>query len=239
MITLYKYRPFNDHLRPVIIAQKIWFPARAKLNDPEDLLLNLINDVDADTYRQYLLKRAEVESWSGKLLKYNLKKAFAKRGDLTSAARRKIAQSQTLLQKHFDSLGILSLSELEDSPVLWERYGDQEKGVCMVFKLELSEHLLKVVYETPRPQPRLSTLLLSADADKELIRVLNTKTTKWSDESEWRYFVRNGNTEFEFLGVVETIRLGKKMPDANRQTVVEWAKAAGRTIHVVPQPDVA
>ena len=232
MITLYKYRPFNDHLRPVIINQRIWFPARAKLNDPEDLLLNLVNDVDADTYRQYLLKKAEVESWPGKHLKYNLKKAFAASGDLTPLARKKIAQSEALLQKHFDSLGILSLSELEDSPVLWERYGDQEKGVCMVFKLELSEHLLKVTYETPRPQPKLSTLLLSAYADKELIRILNTKTTKWSNESEWRYFVRNGNTEFEFLGAMEMIRLGKKTPDANRQTVVEWVKVAGRPIHI-------
>ena len=163
-------------------------------------MLNLVNDVDADTYRQYLLKRAEVESWPGKHVKYNLKKAFTRNGALSSAALRKIDQSQALLQKHFDSPGILSLSELEDSPVLWERYGDEGKGVCFVFRLELSEHLLKVTYETPRPEPRLSTLLLSPDADKELIRVLKTKTTKWSDESEWRYFVRNGNTEFASSG---------------------------------------
>jgi len=232
MITLYKYGPFNDHLKPVIISQKIWFPARDRLNDPEDLLLNLINDVDADTYRQYLLKRAEEESWPGKHRKYNLKKAFTVRGDLTSAARKKIDQSQALLQKRFDSLGILSLSELEDSPLLWKRYGDQEKGVCLVFKLELSEYLLKVTYETPRPQPSLSMLLLIPDAEKELIRVLKTKNSKHSDESEWRYFVKNGNTEFEFLGVVQTIRLGKKMSGANRQIVVDWVKAAGREINI-------
>jgi len=232
MTKLYKYRPFSDHVRPVIVSQKIWFPARAKLNDPEDLLLTLVNDVDADTYRQYLLKRAEVESWPSKHLKYNLKKAFTSKGTLSSAAVKKLAESQTLLQKHFDSLGILSLSELEDSPVLWERYGDHERGVCLVFKLELSEHLLKVAYETPRPQLKLSTLLLSPDADKELIRILNTKTTKWDDESEWRYLVKNGNTEFEFLGAIETIRLGKKMHDPNRQVIAEWVKAAGRPINI-------
>jgi hypothetical protein len=232
MITLYKYRRFNDHLRPVIVSQKIWFPTRARLNDPEDLLLNLVNDVDAATYRQYLLKRAEVESWPSKHLKYNIKKAFTTNGVLTSAAVIKIAQSQGLLQKQFDSLGILSLTELEDSSMLWERYGDQGKGVFLVFKLELSEHLLKVTYETPRPQPKLSTLLLNPDADKELIGVLKTKTTKWGDESEWRYFVRNGNTEFEFLGAIETIRLGKKMLDPNREIVSKWVKAAGRPINI-------
>jgi len=76
MITLYKYRPFNDLLMPMIISQKIWFPSRAKLNDPEDLLIELINDVDAEIYRQYLIGRAERESWQNKLLKYSLKKAF-------------------------------------------------------------------------------------------------------------------------------------------------------------------
>jgi len=194
--------------------------------------VNLINDVDAEVYRQYLLKRAELESWPSKHLNYNLKRAFTTSGDLTPAARRKIAKSQTLLQIQFDRLGILSLSEDKDSPILWERYGDREKGVCIVFKLKESGHLLKVKYESPRPQLRLSALLLNVDADQELIKVLRIKTTKWSNESEWRYFVKNGNTEFYFLGVVETIRLGKKMSDANRRTIVEWVAVTKRPINI-------
>jgi hypothetical protein len=228
MITLYKYRPFNDHLKPVIMSQKIWFPTRAKLNDPEDLELNLVEDVDAELYHQFLLKKADQESWPRKHLKYNLKKSFTAKGDLTSQAKRKIASSKAVLQKHFDSLGILSLSEKGNDPVLWERYGDKDKGVCLVFKLELSEYLLRVKYETPRPQPKLSVLMLSADADQELIKVLGTKTTKWSDELEWRLFVSNGNTEISFHGKIAAIRLGKKMFDANRQTIAQWVAAAGQ-----------
>jgi len=232
MITLYKYRPFNDNLKPVIMSQKIWFPARAKLKDPEDLELKLVEDVDVEVYHQFLLKKADQESWPRKHLKYNLKKGFSPKGDLTSEAKRKIASSQAVLQKHFDGLGILSLSDKENDPVLWERYGDKDKGVCIVFKMEPSEYLLRVEYETPRPQPKLSVLLLSADADQELIKVLRTKTTKWSDESEWRYFVRNGNTEFSFLGKIAAIRLGKKMLDANRQTIAQWVAAAGQPIGI-------
>jgi hypothetical protein len=228
MITLYKYRPFNDHLKPVIMSQKIWFPTRAKLNDPEDLELKLVEDVDAGVYRKFLLKKADQESWLRKHLKYNLKKGFTPKGDLTSEAKRKIASSQAVLQNHFDSLGILSLSDKENDPVLWEKYGDKDKGVCIVFKMELSEYLLRVKYESRRPLPKLSVLLLSADADQELIKVLRTKTTKWSDESEWRYFVRNGNTESSFLGKIAAIRLGKKMLDANRQTIAQWIAAAGQ-----------
>ena len=232
MITLYKYRPVNNHLKTVIISQKIWFPTRARLNDSEDLELKLVDDVDADVYRQFLMRKAHQESWPSKHLKYNLKIGFTRKGDLTSEAKRKIAASQAVLQKHFDGLGILSLTDKKDSPVLWQRYGDQEKGVCIVFKMELSEHLLRVEYETPRPQPKLSVLLLSADAEQELIKVLRTKTTKWGDESEWRYFVKKGNTEFSFLGTIASIKLGKKMIDANQQRITEWVAAAKRPIHI-------
>lgn len=232
MITLYKYRPFNEHLKPIIISQKIWFPTRARLNDPEDLQLHLINDVDPEAYRQFLLRKADQESWPSKHLKYNLKKGFTSKGDLSPEAKRQIASSQAVVQKHFDGLGILSLSEREDSPLLWERYGDQERGVCIVFKMELSEYLVKVEYETPRPQPKLSQLLSSADAHRELNSTLKTKTTKWSDESEWRYFVRNGNTEFTFLGTIDAIKLGRTMLDANRQTIAQWVAAAKQPIHI-------
>lgn len=232
MITLCKYRPVNDHLKPVIVSQKIWYPTRAQLNDSEDLALKLAEDVNADVYHQFLIKRAHQESWPTKLLKYNLKKGFTRKGDVTSEAKRKIASSQAIIQKQFDRIGILSLSDKKDSPVLWERYGDQEKGVCIVFKMEFSEHLLRVEYETPRPQPKLSTLLLSSDADQELVKVLRTKSTKWSDESEWRYFVKNGNTEFSFLGSIESIRLGRKMTDTNRQRITEWVAAAKLPIHI-------
>ncbi|KAF0220556.1 MAG: hypothetical protein FD174_1210 [Geobacteraceae bacterium] len=230
MITLYKYRPFNDFLKPIILSQKIWFPTRARLNDPEDLQLNLINDVDAEIYRQHLISRAEEISMPRKLLKYNLKRGFAANGEISAEAKKKIGRSQTILQQQFDSLGILSLSDAKNSSVLWERYGDQEKGVCISFRMEVTETLVKVEYETPRPQLRLSELLLCPHADKVLIKILKTKTTKWSEESEWRYFLKKGNNEFPFLGAIETIMLGKKMSDANRQIIAHWVAAANRPI---------
>jgi hypothetical protein len=90
MIRLYKYRPFNNHLRPIIISQKIWFPTRARLNDPEDLELSVINDVDAEAYRRFLEKEAESESWPRKALKANLKRALTAKGALTPKAQKKI-----------------------------------------------------------------------------------------------------------------------------------------------------
>jgi hypothetical protein len=47
--------------------------------------------------------------------------ALAHHADSPSLSRRQAPMKQ------FDGLGILFLSEGEDSPLLWERYGDQER----------------------------------------------------------------------------------------------------------------
>ena len=206
---------------------------RAKLNDPEDLELKLIEDVNEEGYRQFLLRKAEQESWPKKDLKYNLKKGFTSKGYLSNEAKNKIANSRAVVQKYFDSIGILSLSDKEDDSVLWERYGDNKKGVCIVFEMEASEYLIQVRYRTPRPQLSLSRLLLSVDAERELMEVLRTKTTKWKAESEWRYFVKNGNTELSFLGKIVAIRNGKKMSNKNRQAVAQWVTSSGQDIRIV------
>lgn len=232
MTILYKYRPFDDYLKPVILTQKIWFPTRLGLNDPEDLQLKLVEDIDAQTYRQFLLKKAARESWPAELLHYNLENLFAPNGDLTTEATRRIASSKVQLQKYLDVLGILSLSDKDNAPILWDRYANEAQGVCLVFHMQPSEYLLKVKYETPRPQPKLSVLLLSDRADQEVMRVLGTKTEQWSDESEWRCFVRNGNELVPFLGRLAAIRLGKKMLDANRQTLAQWVAAARQPIAI-------
>jgi hypothetical protein len=233
MITLYKYRPFNSYLKPIIESQKIFFPARDKLNDSEDLKLELIEDVDEEVYRQFLLKKSEQESWPKKHLKYNLKKGFNVKGELSKGAKKKIDNSQASIQKYFDSVGILSLSEKEDNPLLWERYGDNEKGVCIIFEMEMSEYITRVKYETPRPQPRLSKLLLSSNAEKDLREVLRTKTTIWEAEAEWRYFAKNGNTELTFLGTVAAIRFGRKMSDSNKQIIKNWIVTSGYRINII------
>lgn len=237
MITLYKYRPFNDHLKPIIISQKIWFPTRSRLNDPEDLALSVINNIDAEAYRRYLEKEAESKLWSRKALKANLKRAFTAKGTLAPQARKRIGDAQDKMQKYLNGIGILSLSEVEDSPLLWERYGDRGQGVCIVFELEQSETLHKVEYKTPRPQFSLSELLLcdnipSDNAVKKFSEGLRTKDTKWRDECEWRFFLQHGNAEFTVPGAIKAIWLGRKALDTSRQTMTQWVAEAGQPIQI-------
>ncbi len=212
----------------------MWFPTRANLNDQEDLKLNLVNGMDVKVYRQFLLRLAGNKSLSCKDLKYNLRSLIPKRV-LSCEAKRKIANSKAVLQKYLDGLGILSLSDRENDPLLWKTYGDKGAGVCIILKMECSEYLLKVEYKTPRPELKLSELLLSADAKGEIIKVLKTKTKKWAYESEWRCFVPNGNKEVlipEIHGKIDAIKLGENMRDAEREMILKWLKTAQRQIRI-------
>ncbi|TAL17711.1 DUF2971 domain-containing protein [bacterium] len=234
MITLYKYRPFNEFLKPIIKSQKIFFPARAKLNDPEDLKVNLINDVDEDIYRNFLLQRARQELWPRQRLRYELKKCLTAQG-LSKLAIKKIENTQRVMQNYLDTLGILSLTKAKDSPELWKEYADEGKGVCIVFHLpEKNEYLFEVKYEDQRPQLLLSKLMLSPDAESEMMKVLYTKTkAKFEHEAEWRYFLKNGNSEFPFIGAVESIILGKNMPTKHKETIQGWIADAPTPIRVI------
>jgi len=234
---LYKYRPFNDYLKPIIVSQRIWFPTRSRLNDPDDLELRVVNDVDAEVYQRYFEQEAESNSWPRKVLKANLKRAFTAKGTLTPKARKRIGEAQAKMQKYLNGIGILSLSELADSPLLWERYGDQGHGVCITFELGQSEKLHKVQYKTPRPQFSLSELLfcdnVSSDKTvKEFSQGLSTKNMKWCDECEWRFFLQHGNAEFAVPGVVKEICLGRRILNTNRQTITQWVVEAGQPIQI-------
>ncbi|RJR46518.1 MAG: DUF2971 domain-containing protein [Deltaproteobacteria bacterium] len=216
---LYKYRPINEYVEPILTSNKIWFPKRKTLNDPEDLLIEIENDITVETYREFLINKSLEAQRPKKFLRANFKQAFDRNG-LTHAAKRKINLALKKMQANFDRLGILSLSENADDEILWDEYAEKKKGVCLEFELPHSEYLLKVLYVETRPKLKLSELLFDNDSEKMLIEVLRTKTMKWSHENEWRYFIKQGNVEFSFMGSITGIRFGIMTELKNKQKII-------------------
>lgn len=98
-------------------------------------------------------------------------------------------------EKMFENLdkfaGVLCLSEVPDSNLMWATYGSEHKGVCFGFdtktpyfnrrKSETDElrHLVKVDYLPERAQVQL----LEEETGH---KILYSKTEAWSAEREWR-----------------------------------------------------
>ncbi len=217
---LYKYRPIDIYLNDIFTEKKIWFPNRLILNDPEDLLLTVVNDVNTDVYKEFILSKSKKEKWPKRRLRYNLQQISGNNG-LSNAAKEQVGLALRETQVYLDGIGILSLSEDADNEILWFRYGDEGKGICLEFELNQSEHLLKVIYAESRPKLKLSDLMISEDAEKIFKDVLRTKTSKWINENEWRYFAREGNTKFNFLGYITGIRFGRMASQEDKCRIME------------------
>lgn len=119
-------------------------------------------------------------------------------------------------KKAVKEVGIFSLSSEIDNQLLWAHYADESRGIAIGFcvtsdsRLSNSEHCFKVEYSDdilekrdkrfnqqvsfylehddnlPRKM-RLSNTIKIPLSDPFFQRVISTKPTAWSYESEWRY----------------------------------------------------
>jgi hypothetical protein len=231
-VRLYKYRPINEYLKNIFLKNTIWFPKRNTLNDPEDILLTVTNDVDTEVYKMFLKMKAKKENWSQYFLRNSYKHAFTGKS-LSKDAILKIDGALRSVQRYFDMIGVLSLSEDENSAILWERYADNHKGVCIGFELNENELLLQVTYHEVRPRLSLSDLLIKENAINIMIDVLRTKTKTWTDEKEWRYFIENGDVEHNYLGTIKTVRFGNYCRDHDVNLVKQIINNSGQEIEVI------
>lgn len=135
----------------------------------------------------------------------------AKRLILKSAKRtianinKKECSIESLREKHMDSLdnyfndiGVLSLSNNCDIPLMWSHYTDSHKGFCIGFDEEHDffdkfepafgiEKINKVYYSENRPFLELRTDKANLDdIKKKNINILCTKSKHWDYENEFR-----------------------------------------------------
>ena len=65
-----------------------------------------------------------------------------------------------------------------------------------------------------------------------IVEVLRTKTMKWNDEEEWRYFIKKGNVEFPFLGNITGVKFGKMAIQSNKDMIVRLIDSSGNRIKI-------
>jgi hypothetical protein len=104
------------------------------------------------------------------------------------------------------SVGILSLTEVPDDPIMWAHYAESHRGILVGFD---EKHvffnrrrsgndecyfLRKVVYADVPPAPSIPALEVNA--------IFATKGTKWAYEREWRMLapLRDSSRRLEVAG---------------------------------------
>lgn len=190
------------------------------LLDDRDDIQKLVPDIDT----------APLINWLGsipeKLNEPQIRLQFIKLFSLAHDARR--------------DMGICSLSELNDSAEMWHDYANDSKGYCIEYDIRNYENevlLFPVIYQDNRETNITINILGSfigqmiygmsngqMMVDKsQFIRLFLTKDLKWKHQKEWRLI---GDANYHLPApTVNTIYLGKNMPDWDKQQMIDYCKA--------------
>jgi Flp pilus assembly protein TadD len=148
------------------------------------------------------------------------------------------------LDDQLNAVGIFSLSELADHPLLWAHYTEDHKGLCIGFEAAETHsayvgRLLKVTYSDTVPkmedgfQQRLTIALDDrgrlratseiAFSDPVVQAAIRTKSTHWSYEQEWRCVAEVAG-DYPWPGRLVEVVFGLRCPQERRDFYRSLAK---------------
>ncbi len=207
---LFKYRSIAEHSRKytsrIITNARIYYAAPKQLNDPFDCQFCVTMD-GAPLNAFGLSKRDEI-------------KAFAEK---------------RLWDETNKNVSVLSLSELNDNPLMWSHYSDSHAGICLELTFKTCEELHQVRYSEVRPQMFFADVR-KQDRDKEryhnsIISTLTTKASNWAYEREWRCIDFGGPGERPMPdGMLSGIIFGCRTSEIDREAVRDWVRSACRSV---------
>jgi len=254
---LYKYRSLrvvrgtrsvrNKKLIESILSQAIWMPNPESFNDPFDCNVRPISlghifeerhskEIDEllkypEQYARKVVQQKRRKSTIDYETTLEIISAITKlnnENDFEGYSRDNLMnQLWEQVKAKIGTLGVLSLSEIPDHPLLWSHYADQHQGFCIEFertknnKLGDPKSTFPVRYSNKYPRITMDELFLQIPNDSELDHtfigsVLLTKSECWSYESEWRMIGIGNNILTRYPGKISAIIFGLRMPLADR-----------------------
>lgn len=270
---VHKYRRDADTTASIFTSKKVWLSTPAALNDPFESELHTI-PTESRTANVAVMKQAQLTGFllnarrnkqTGnfyglsrneicKLLEQfekfqNFDEAYANFSDFIT---QRIGNPPSDPEKVFSQLpcqmaavGIFSLSEIPDNPLMWAHYADDHKGLCLGFEvvdgsaLADEKRCLKVEYSDFPPQfgegfthelsislddqGRLKSASRIAFSDPVVQAAISTKGCEWEYEREWRY-VEPTAGEFDWPGPIVEITFGLRCPQDRRDYYLKLAQ---------------
>jgi len=217
---LYKYKRFDEYSLRMLLNNEIWFSKPSSFNDPFDCALNPASPKTSEDNRHQLFEiidrlcsPEESKIKKDKILLENKGKETLK------------VQDEKVLEyfEEAKDIGILSLSEKNDSILMWSHYADNHEGFCIEFAREdnaqniLSHHMCRPVqYVTNYPNLNRVTHL-------EEVNVY-TKAKEWEYEAEWRLVSKEGNVLIPMSAQITGIIFGLKACDESIKTIKNTLK---------------
>ena len=228
----YRYRsidgPAQARTQRIIETGLHYFAAPTFFNDPFDCRPNFAFDSDENTVRKYLhgmwARRAPQMGEEDRRQEVD--------AILQDPARDpRIPENNNLFAAAYDALvtaqiGVLCLSETNDSILMWSHYADCHRGVCLAYDTNDKFFVNAQPVQYQRERPRVDPIVQSEE--QMLDNAIFTKSDAWAYEKEWRILhYQHGPGERQSPhACLKAVILGVAVSSTNRRLVEAWAKSS-------------
>lgn len=212
--SLFKYMPWPGFARETLLEQRIWYSSMSAFNDPFEGIYDIKDDISMHAAIALAAKVKADCHWD-EVEEYIRSRVLHPRHDslvLSNEFKLLVKQRVEAARDQIRSLGVLSLSMVPDSILLWSHYADEHKGICIEFERNIDEDsgILEksrpVIYSDMYPTPSVDQLVLDPRALTN--KVVYTKSHHWAYEKEWRLWKDKGNQKHPLPGPVKSVILG-------------------------------
>ncbi|MBR5340548.1 MAG: DUF2971 domain-containing protein [Erysipelotrichaceae bacterium] len=236
---LYKYCPVNEYYLQDINEDKLFISPIEYLDDQFEAKLSLRYD-----FSQYY---------------ENLKTFLKQFPDISHLINddenpeKSAYDLSSLLFKTRKEYGICSLSETNDSQIMWQMYGNSYRGICIEYDIagwndnKTKANILPVSYVAEKDSDPLKLLKdviiqrITKKKDEQIRHYVNawvadlftTKNEEWSLQKEWRILGKAGTL---IDGPeISAIIIGNMIEDSDRKTISDICRSRNITLYEVTE----
>src|SRR5262245_34620570 len=222
-IPLYKYqacpeddRVRNEWVRQILVEHKLFFPSRLSFNDPFDCVVPSFQEIPGTILKRFVEEFVERKfSTATEAEKVQMISKSMSVNSLEGMRRD--------LQEVVDRAGVLCFSRVRDDILMWAHYADKHRGLCLEF--DGSDNCVFFGEAQPVEYQDYTSIPLAESKDRQMTRVILTKSKHWSYEREYR-IVQPAKAGIRLNYPVELLTgiiFGCMMPRDVRKSVKQWA----------------
>ncbi len=229
---LYKYARFSEQTESLVSEPNLWFSKPSKLNDPFECrpwfdfnyephqlvesMARHIRRIKPDTTPNSATAEAVGIFLEGR---HN-------RPEMWESVRAGLITSTT------EQIGILCLSAVEDSILMWSHYGEDHTGICLGFEWSAYTPFFGLAQEVLYADDLPTVDFFNGQSERQVEQVFLTKFSGWSYEKEWRIVGHDsGSGLYEYpRELLRTITFGLNTPVPKRELVRAWAARRGHSV---------
>ena len=125
--------------------------------------------------------------------------------------------------------GIVCYTSEFSNTLLWAHYGDNHKGMCLVFDVVNEDKLYKVNYQERFPEINLTD---DANTHEEIKTIVTTKSIDWKYENEYRQVFIMKNMLYKYPGELVEIIFGCRTPYEDIKMVSNIAVSKNKNVKI-------